>query len=50
MMVAVVYMDETTVVMVRMDTKYLLRWRGFIYPGIAQENIKVKLFNRILEI
>ena len=50
MMVAVVYMDETTVVMVRMDTKYLLRWRGFIYPGIAQENIKVKLFNQILEI
>ena len=49
MTVAVVDMDETTVVMVRMDTKYLLRWKGFIYPGIAQENIKVKLSNQILE-
>ena len=49
MRVAVVYMDETNVVMVRMDTKHLLRWRGFIYPGIAQGNIKVKLSNQILE-
>ena len=44
-----VYMDEM-VGMVKMETKYVLRWKGFIYPGIAQENIKVKLFNQILEI
>ena len=46
-----VYMDEM-VGMVKMETKYVLRWKEFKYPGIAQENIKVKgtLFNQILEI
>ena len=32
-----------------MDTKLLRGWKGFIYPGIAQGNIKVKLSNQILE-
>ena len=39
MTVAVVDMDETTVVMVRIEAEYVVRWEN-IYPRIAQENIK----------